>query len=188
MPTVTTDPQRLEALTSAYAGAIAARRNKTILGFLIFAAVLVASGWVAEVDLAKLFAKIGNFTSYIVRLAHLDSGALVLTDVGEWFWGLNHWLKLLAETLMIAYVGTIVGAVVGFVLCFPAARNLTRSALEMAVVRRFLEFCRTVPEIVTRSSSWWPSGSGRCPACSPSPSTPRARSASFSPRWSRTST
>ncbi|WP_181705280.1 phosphonate ABC transporter, permease protein PhnE [Chthonobacter rhizosphaerae] len=148
MSTVTPNPERLDALKAAYASASAARRNRTLLGIAIFLAVMVGSAIVAEVNIGKLVAKFGNFTSYFERLAHLDSGALVTTDIGEWFWGLNHWLKLLAETLMIAYVGTIVGAVLGFLLCFPAARNLTRSAWEMAIVRRFLEFCRTVPEIV----------------------------------------
>nr|WP_075216773.1 phosphonate ABC transporter, permease protein PhnE [Mongoliimonas terrestris] len=148
MSSFSPNPQRIDALKGAYADAIAARRNRMILGILVFALVIVTSGWMAEVNLAKLAARIGNFTSYIERLAFLDNGAFVLTDIREWYWGITHWMRLLIETLMIAYVGTIVGAVLGFALCFPAARNLTRSALEMAVVRRFLEFCRTVPEIV----------------------------------------
>ena len=32
----------------------------------------------------------------------------------EWFWGLKRWLRLLGETLLMAYVGTLLGAVGGF--------------------------------------------------------------------------
>ena len=68
---------------------------------------------------SELIDNIGNFTSYIGRLFHLDSGALVWTDPVEWYWGLWRWLRLLGETLLMAYVGTILGAVGAFVLALP---------------------------------------------------------------------
>ena len=49
---------------------------------------------------------------------------------------------------MIAYVGTIAGAILAFGLNFIAARNTAPRAWSRVVVLRFMEFCRTVPGIV----------------------------------------
>jgi phosphonate transport system permease protein len=102
----------------------------------------------AEVDPAKFWENIGNFTSYFSRLSHLDSGDHVWTDPAEWFWGLKRWSLLLGETIMIAYVGTLTGSVLGFVGSFLCSRNLVKSVALRLAVRRALEFCRTVPDIV----------------------------------------
>jgi len=75
----------------------------------------------------------------------------VFADPHEWLWGItqkNRWLPLLGQTLIIAYLGTILGAAAGFIASFLAAANLVRSRWLRFVVRRFLEFCRTVPELV----------------------------------------
>ena len=77
-----------------------------------------------------------------MRLSHFGA------DFAEWFWNWDGWLWLLAETLLVAYVGTFLGATIGFVLCFFASANLMKNAVARALVRRSLEFCRTVPEIV----------------------------------------
>ena len=55
---------------------------------------------------------------------------------------------MLVETLLVAYVGTALGFLGGFVLCFLATANMTRNATIRFAARRFLELCRTVPEIV----------------------------------------
>src|SRR5690606_28249419 len=77
-----------------------------------------------------------------------ESGRSVLSDPAEWYWGLGRWSRLLAETLLIAYLGTALGAAGGFLLCFLAARNTGRWPVARFLAKRFLEFCRTVPEIV----------------------------------------
>jgi phosphonate transport system permease protein len=139
------------ALARSYDAQIAARRRQTVLGALLLTLLVVAAGVVGEVSLPKFVANIGNFTSYIGRLFHLDNGALVFTDVSEWFWGVtqkNKWLPLLGETLLIAYVGTITGAVGAFIWSILSAQNLVQSKLLRVLARRFLEFCRTVPELV----------------------------------------
>ena len=139
------------ALARSYDSQIAARRRQNILGALLLIALIVAAGAVGEVSLAKLFANIGNFTSYIGRLFYLDSGDFVFSNIYEWFWGVtqkNKWLPLLGETLLIAYIGTITGAVGAFIWCFLASQNLVRSKWLRVFARRFLEFCRTVPELV----------------------------------------
>ncbi|MHB2169568.1 phosphonate ABC transporter, permease protein PhnE [Alsobacter sp. R-9] len=148
----TTVPQlpdaQLRPLQRAYDEAVAAKRWRLALGGVVLVMLVVVSGIVGEVDLGTLVAKIGNFTNYIGRIFRLDNGALVFTDPAEWFWGLTKWLRLMGETLLIAYLGTILGAVGAFLLCFSAAANLARSTWGRIVTRRVLEFCRTVPEIV----------------------------------------
>jgi phosphonate transport system permease protein len=102
----------------------------------------------AEVSIPKLLANIHRFPSYIVRLFQLENGQPVWTDFAEWFWGLPRWLRLLGETLLMAYVGTVLGTLGAFVLCFFAAANVAPSRWLRMVVRRFCELCRTVPELV----------------------------------------
>ncbi len=48
----------------------------------------------------------------------------------------------------MAYLGTLFGAIGGFVLCFLASANLVRNKAVIFLTRRFLEFCRTVPDVV----------------------------------------
>ena len=73
--------------------------------------------------------------------------------------------------------------------CVSSARPISSRAGGCALLcRRFMEFCRTVPEIVFALLFVVAFGLVRCPACWRSPSIPRARSASCSPRRWKTST
>ena len=139
---------QLAAMAGAYDGAVAARRRHLALGLVLGLAALALSAYGAEVDPVTFWTKLGNFTSYFDRLLTLDSGARVWTDPGEWFWGLKRWSRLLGETLLIAYVGTLSGAAIAFLGCFLTSSNLIASGLLRMAVRRILELLRTVPDIV----------------------------------------
>jgi len=141
------EPQRA-ALAAAYDRAVVARRRYTLLGFAVFLAVLTVAAIGAEVDPAMFWNKLGNFTSYFDRLLTLDSGGRVWTNPSDWFWGLHRWLRLLGETMLIAYVGTLSGFIIAFCACFLASRNLGRAAWLRVTVRRVLELLRTVPDLV----------------------------------------
>ena len=140
--------QQLAALNDAYRKAVAQKRLKTMLAAAVFFGALVVAGIGAEVNLRTLFTYFGNFVSYFDRILTLDSGQRVWTDIGEWFWGWRTWLKLLAETILISYVGTSIGAVFAFALNFFAAQNTSPGPWLRFIVRRLLEFARTVPGIV----------------------------------------
>ena len=144
----TLPPAQAVELIRSYDRQIAARRRQTLLGFGIVAILVVLFGAVAEVEPGKLVANLGRLTSYVGRLFLLDSGQLVFMDPREWFWGIGKWLRLLGETVLIAYLGTVIGGCGAFVFAFVAARNTAPAGWMCFVVRRFLEFCRTVPEIV----------------------------------------
>ena len=81
-------------------------------------------------------------------MATLDSGQRVWTDPAEWFWSFKRIARLIGETVLMAYVGTLTGGIVAFALNFVASPNLTSNALIVFCARRFLEFCRTVPDVV----------------------------------------
>ena len=132
----------------AYAQAVALKRRQLWLGLLLLAVLVLLSGYVAEISFSKLYQHIGGFASYIDRIFHLENGRPVISDPAEWFWGWKKWLALMGETLLMAYLGTLLGATAAFVLCFLASQNLTQSKGVVFFTRRLLEFCRTVPELV----------------------------------------
>jgi phosphonate transport system permease protein len=132
----------------AYAQAVALKRSQLWLGLLLLAVLVLLSGHVAEISFSKLYQQIGGFSSYIDRIFHLENGRPVISDPAEWFWGWKKWLALMGETLLMAYLGTLLGATAAFVLCFLASQNLTKSKGVVFFTRRLLEFCRTVPELV----------------------------------------
>jgi phosphonate transport system permease protein len=140
--------QQLSVLNDAYRKAVARKRLKMTLAAAAFCAALVIAAVGAEVNLRTLFTYFGNFISYFDRIFTLDSGARVWTDFAEWFWGWQKWLKLLGETILISYVGTLVGAVIAFAVNFFAAQNTSPNPWLQFVIRRLLEFARTVPGIV----------------------------------------
>jgi phosphonate transport system permease protein len=143
---------RLRPLADAYASAVRASRMRFLLALLGFVIVVLMAARFAEVDLVRMASRIGMLGDYVGRLIVFDSGDLVGRPVivapGEWMWGLTHWAKLIGDTLLIAYAGTLLGAIAAFFLCFMAARNLGRHPMVRIAVKRLLEFCRTVPELV----------------------------------------
>lgn len=148
---------RLAPLTASYAQALRQKRLSTL--FLMSAIIVAAivSGLLAEVAPARFMQNIGDFFSYFGRIFVFDNsvpdrpdlvGRFVLADIGEWMWGIDRWMKLLIDTLMIAYLGTVLGTLGAFCLCFFATQNLMPNKWIRISVKRYLEFCRTVPELV----------------------------------------
>ena len=142
----------VEELATAYAAEVATKRRRFIVAVAGLALMVFMAGWIAEIRLDVFFANIHKFPNYIARLFVLDSGPMagrfVLLDIPAWFWGVGKWLRLLADTLLIAYVATLIGVAFAFIACFFAAGNLGVSRPVSFAARRFLEFCRTVPELV----------------------------------------
>lgn len=140
--------QQLAALSEAYRKAVARKRLRVTMATALFSAALLIAAVGAEVNLRMFVTHFGNFVGYFDRIMTLDSGARVWTDVGEWFWGWRKWSLLLGETVLISYVGTLSGAVIAFALNFIAAENTSPASWLRFTVKRFMEFCRTVPDIV----------------------------------------
>ena len=97
--------------------------------------------WVIPAGLPRL----GEFIEKMLPTLRWDRlGA----DLAEWFWRWPVWLGLLWETILIAFMATVLGVIGGFVLSFPASRNLAPNAVLFHLSRRYLEIARTVPELV----------------------------------------
>ncbi|WOH67940.1 phosphonate ABC transporter, permease protein PhnE [Bradyrhizobium sp. BWA-3-5] len=140
--------QQLAGLNEAYRMAVRRERLRALFSMVLFALALVLAAIGSEVNLRTLFTYFGNFVSYFDRILTLDDHTRVWTNFGEWFWGWQKWLKLLGETILISYVGTLAGAVLAFGLNFLAAENTSPAPWLRFVVRRALEVARTVPGIV----------------------------------------
>src|SRR5713226_2061815 len=140
--------QQLAVLNNAYRKAVARKRLRLTLAMAVFLAALVIAAIGAEGKLRSFLTYFGKLVSYFHRILTLENGARVWTDIGEWFWGWRKWLWMLGETILISYVGTLFGAILGFSLNFFAAENTSPAPWLRFVVRRVLEFARTVPGIV----------------------------------------
>ncbi len=140
--------QQLAALNAAYREAVARKRLRLALGAAVLFAALVLASIGAEVNLRTFFTHFGNFVSYFDRILTLEDGTRVWTNIAEWLWGWRKWSLLLGETILISYVGTLSGAVLAFALNFLAAENTAPAPWLRVAVKRLMEFCRTVPDIV----------------------------------------
>ena len=111
-------PARLEVLLADYQREVGRRRRQSLLVLAILAILIAIAGRFGEVDLNYLFQHISNFTSYFGRIvpklgiAHFDA------DVADWYWNFTGWLKLLLDTVLIAYLGTLIGASGAFAMIF----------------------------------------------------------------------
>jgi phosphonate transport system permease protein len=139
---------RLEVLVDDYRRVVMRRRRQSFLVLAILAVLILLAGRVGEVDLDNLITNISNFTSYFGRIMPKLSVARFGADVADWYWNLTGWLKLLLDTILIAYLGTLIGAGGAFLMAPLAAANLAPGAAARWSIKRIFEFCRTVPDLV----------------------------------------
>lgn len=124
------------------------KRRLLLAGGAVFVAAFAASVWVAEIDLQELAEGLPLAAGYVARtLPELRWNSLG-ADLGEWFWGWKRWLRMLFDTLVIAFLGTALGAAGALIASFLAARNLTPHPVVLFLTRRVLEFARGVPVLV----------------------------------------
>lgn len=97
--------------------------------------------WIIPAGLPRL-------TEYIEKTIPVIRWESFSADIADWFWRFDTWMKLLLETILIAFMATVLGVFGGFVLSFPAARNLAPNKWVLWITRRYLEIARTVPELV----------------------------------------
>lgn len=100
-----------------------------------------AERWVIGAGLPRL-------GEYISKTIPDLNWATLGSDIAVWFGRWQIWAKLLLETVLIAFMATVFGVAGGFLLSFPAARNLAPNAWVLWLSRRYLEIARTVPDLV----------------------------------------
>jgi phosphonate transport system permease protein len=148
VPAAAQQPDAVAQFEHAFAGLQRTRRLHTILGVLLFAAIFAGSAVIGNFSPTALIEgapKLGEYvgrTLPVLRWDHLGE------DLATWFYGLRKWLDLLLETVLMAYLATLIGSVGALLLCFFGSRNLAPNRWSFHLARRLSEFFRTVPDLV----------------------------------------
>jgi len=139
---------RLSGFEARYQQMQRAKLLWTGLYAVLFIGALLGSMLISDFDPVKLFNGLPKAWNYIYgTFPHIGLDTFA-SDMSNWFWGLRYWLSLLIETVLMGFVGTVLGGIFALLLCFPASRNVNSNWPLYFVSRRLLEFFRTVPELV----------------------------------------
>jgi len=125
-----------------------ARRGREIIFVVLFLLALAGSFYVGEVRIDHFIEGLPGLFNYVGETLPLIRPDHVVADVKEWYWGFGKWIQLLLDTIVIAFLGTLMGTLGALVFCFPASRNLMDNVAVYFLVRRVTEFARAVPELV----------------------------------------
>lgn len=154
--------QTIANFESDYAALKKRTRMTWIIGTAIFLLLFIVCSWlgdffkVTQVSMPDgsrqwrwiIPAGIPRLGEYLGKTMPDLSWATLGEDIANWFWRWRVWLQLLIETVLIAFTATTLGVIGGFLLSFPASRNLTPNAVVFWISRRYLEIARTVPDLV----------------------------------------
>ena len=141
------------------------RRASLFYGAILLVCVVLAA-WVSEASPARLAEGLPRIGEYLWRVLPTFRAEAFFADwetegsFAAWMYRADKWLWLIFETSQMAVLGTLFGTMISLSLCFVTARNLSPSPWAYQVARRFLEFCRTVPEIVFALIFVWAFGIG----------------------------
>ncbi len=146
--------QAVAKFETAYArhrrGAVA----RALFGWLLFLVVLVVAAWVSQLSVGRLTDGVGRLGDFLQQMLprlerdKLFEDAKAEGSLAYWFYGFQKWSRLLSQSIEIAVLATVLGFAGAFLLSFAAARRPETSAAITWIVRRFLEACRTLPELV----------------------------------------
>lgn len=168
--TVTTDPgfdapdapTKMGAFETEFAARRRTSRRAWAIGSVLFFICFALTAWigdffkVTQMTMADgsrewrwiIPAGIPRLGEYLSKTIPDLSWSTLGADLANWFWRWKIWMNLLLETILIAYMATVLGVIGGFILSFPAARNLAPNSWVLWITRRYLEIARTVPELV----------------------------------------
>jgi phosphonate transport system permease protein len=125
-----------------------ANRAKAATFGVLFLLAVVGSLWVSEFNVGKFVEGLPGLAAYIHGTLPVIRTEHFVADIGEWYWGISRWLSLLLDTILMAFMGTLLGTAGALLVCFPASRNLTTHVWLYFLCRRLTEISRTVPELV----------------------------------------
>ncbi len=128
------------AITARYAALVAGSQRER----WVTLAVVLAMAAVALLAIIRLEFSFARLGSGIVQLGTF-LGLMVPPTPGTQFWAL---LKALAETVAIAFLGTLLAALIAFPLGFLAARNTMANRLVRFLTRRFSDSIRGVDTLI----------------------------------------
>ena len=147
---VDTDPSShaIAAFERDYRRLKARQTRRVFAAAAVFLVLFLVSAEVGEFEPVALIEGVPGLFNYIGRTLPDLSAATLGRDLADWFWALPTWLGLLLDTVLIAFMGTLLGTVGALALCFSGSRNLMSNTPVYFVSRRVLEITRTVPDLV----------------------------------------
>jgi len=159
---VAPDPPQMAAFELEYSALRRRSRITWAVGSALFLLLFAFSAWLGDFfkvtqvtmpDGARdwrwiLPAGLPRLGEYVSKTLPDLNWATLGDDLANWFWRWKVWLDLLVETILIAFMATTLGVIGGFLLSFPASRNLTPNKAVLWASKRYLEISRTVPELV----------------------------------------
>jgi phosphonate transport system permease protein len=151
---------------AAFQAARRERRNATLLWGAVLLGCVYLAALVSEASPEAILAGLPRIGEYFHRILPTLRWETLFADwetegsLASWFYRLDKWLWLIFETSQMALLATVAGTAVSLALCCVAARNTAPNAWSYHLVRRVLEVCRTVPEIVFALIFVWAFGIG----------------------------
>ncbi|HYG55992.1 MAG TPA: phosphonate ABC transporter, permease protein PhnE [Burkholderiales bacterium] len=124
------------------------KRLYAIAFFSLFLVCLAVSVITAKFNVVTLLQGLPRTTEFLVKLVPPIGVATFAADVREWYWDISKWMDSLLNTLLMAWLATVLGTLIGGFFSFLAARNLAGHYAIYWLTRRMLEVARTVPDIV----------------------------------------
>ena len=117
------------------------------LSAVLLAAILL-SAHASEVDMRRFLAGLPRVGAYLWRTLPTLHWASLGEDVAEWFWAWRLWGRLLLDTMLVGYVGTVLGAAAALALSLLAAANTAPGRIVARVARTAMDVARSVPVLV----------------------------------------
>ncbi len=124
------------------------RRIATAVGIALFLAVFAGASIVGRFNPAELIEGAPKLGEYIWKTLPTLRPATLGADLAHWFYNLPKWLDLLLETVLMAYLATLLGSALALLLCFFGSANLAPGPWTYRAARRIAEFFRTIPDLV----------------------------------------
>jgi phosphonate transport system permease protein len=142
------NPDTLIDFEQRFSEAQQKKRLHTAIGATLFIAAIAASVHIGEVSISTFIEGLPGFGNYLSDIAPPIRASHFFTDIAEWYWAFWRWLGLLWDTILIAFLGTLLGFIGAILLCFPASHNLMENRWIYFISRRTTEIARGVPELV----------------------------------------
>ena len=119
-----------------------------ILGGVAFLVLFLTSAYLSHFSPGRIIEGLPKVHEYIAKILPELGVTTIREDMAYWFYAFPDWMVLLGETILMAYVATLLGTLGAIVLGFVAARNVGPNRWLTILSRRFLEIARTVPDLV----------------------------------------
>lgn len=162
MASVTTNGQDQDPVSIFEAHRRQMMRDRMVINVtlgLVFLGFLLWSLWISRftpdrlaTGLPRIFEYFGSVMPSlqwdVMFEGRNEAGRFPAGSIGYWYNDFWKYMRLIWETILMALTATILGTGLAVALPFIAARNCTPFPWAGALARRFLEFCRGVPEIL----------------------------------------